>query len=120
VAAVGMIVLAHITAVGSAAFIVPLVIVMLVLAQRGQDQSDRAVARRRRAIARRATVREYWTLERRGERWVVVETRQDDAPDLPVAAPTPWAAVPATNGHGHPSPEAAAELIAAIGRSQRG
>ena len=79
-AALGMMILAHLTAGATAAFVAPTIIVIVVLARRSGDQGARAVARRRRAIARRATVREYWTLERRGERWVVVDARQDDRP----------------------------------------
>jgi hypothetical protein len=93
-------VLAHITAGATAAFAVPTLIVMVVLIRRSGDQGARAVARRRHAGARRATVREYWTLERRGDRWIVVDARPDLAQDLEAAAPSPWAEMPGGNGNG--------------------
>lgn len=113
-----MTILAHLTAGATAAFVAPTVIVMVVLARRGVDQSTAALARRRRAIARRATVREYWTIERRGERWVVVDARQDQEADAEAPAPSPWAEVPGGNGNGKPKHEVS-DVIAALARAHQ-
>jgi len=113
-----MTILAHLTAGATAAFAVPTLIVLVVLVRRGQDQSDRALHRRRRTLARRATVREYWTLERRGESWVVVDARQDTAEDLEPAAPTPWAEMPGGNGNGKAKHEVR-DVIAALARAHQ-
>ena len=112
-----MMILAHLTAGGTAAFAIPTIVVMVVLIRRGGEQGDRAEARRRRSIARRATVREYWTRERRGDAWVVVDARQDVDPDLEQPAPAPWAEMPGGNGNGKAKHDEVHELIAGLARA---
>jgi hypothetical protein len=111
------IVLAHLTAGGSAAFVAPVaVIVFLLLGRRAKDESDRAERRRRRRRAKRAVVREYWTLERRGGGWVVVEARTDESPDPVPASFSPWAEMPPSgNGHARAARDMG-ELVAALAR----
>jgi hypothetical protein len=113
-----MTILAHLTAGGTAAFLIPTLVVVAVLVRRGQDQGDKALARRRRSIARRATVREYWTLERRGDQWVIVDARQDTAPEAEQPAPAPWAEMPGGNGNGKARDEVH-EAIAALARAHQ-
>ena len=112
-----MTILAHITAGATAAFAVPTFLVMVVLIRRSGDQGARALARRRRALARRATVREYWTLERRGEGWVVVDARQDGDQDLEAPAPSPWAEMPGGNGNGKAKHHEVRDLIAGMAQT---
>jgi hypothetical protein len=112
-----MTILAHLTAGGTAAFAIPMLIVMVVLIRRSGDQSARAEARRRRSLARRATIREYWTLERRGDSWVVVEARQDVDPDLEAPAPSPWAEMPGGNGNGKAKHHEVRDLIAGMAQA---
>jgi hypothetical protein len=113
-----MTILAHLTAGGTAAFLVPTLVVVVVLIRRGQDQGARALARRRRRLARRATVREYWTLERRGDQWVIVDARQDTDPGAEQPAPAPWAEMPGGNGNGKAGHEVR-EAIAALAQAHQ-
>ena len=112
-----MTILAHLTAGGTAAFAIPALIVLVVVIRRTGDQGARAVARRRRAVARRATIREYWTLERRGETWVVVDARQDLDQGLEAPAPAPWAEMPGGNGNGKVKHHEVRDLIAGMAKA---
>jgi hypothetical protein len=112
-----MIVLAHITAVGSLAFMVPLVTVIVLMARREGDRSEAGRERRRRARAHRATVRERWLIERRGEGWVLVGVEMDEDPAVKTV-PSPWAsaaAAPTHNGNGH-APDGVRDLVAGLAR----